>query len=86
VNTVDGDALRTAALTGDDPDGATGDAERICEELDQRAVGGIVYRRRRDTDENRVAADAVDGGVLRARNDANVDLRASRRLADQPRT
>jgi hypothetical protein len=83
---VDGNALQTRACARDDADRTAGKSKDVGQKRDERRVGGIVDRRRRDTDEDRVVADAVDGGVLRPRDDADVDLGAVGRRPNQPRT
>jgi hypothetical protein len=81
----DGDALSSRALTADDLHRMSGDAERRREERDERLVGGAFDRRRGNTNQERLVANARALRFSGAGDDANVELDAAAGLTNQRR-
>src|SRR5208283_4394217 len=74
---VDLQYLFAAAASGDDPHTSFRDAEMLCNEFDQGAVGGVLHRRRRDADLDHAI---VSSGKLRPGGTRlYVDFEANRR-------
>jgi hypothetical protein len=70
--------LGPAALTGNDGNGACGDAEGVGEGSDQRVVGRTIDRRYGELDDQLTVTHAGDRRTARARGDAHLAAGAGR--------
>ena len=75
IKAFDLDAFVPRRLARHDRDAAAGQTEGLGQEGDQGVVGGAVNRRRREADEDRVPAHAVNAGTRSARDDTDLKAR-----------
>ena len=77
--------LGPAALTGNDGNGACGDAEGVGEGSDQRVVGRTIDRRGGELDDQLTVTHAGDRRTARARGDAHLTFGTVKRWQEKGR-